>query len=101
MHDASARRLGVDDTTLDALADYARDPSFTPRERAALAASVALTREPRALPPAVRCELEAHYDEGEIVELVSLIAAMNALTRLSNVLGVEPKGTSINPGTRL
>jgi AhpD family alkylhydroperoxidase len=85
-HAEMAASLGVDRETLDDLTDYARSERFSPAERAALAAAVALTREPRALPPAVRADLEAHYDAGEIVEIVAAIGLTNYLSRASNAL---------------
>jgi alkylhydroperoxidase family enzyme len=81
-----ARRLGVDDRTLDDLVDYARSDAFSAGEKAILSAAVALTREPRALPPAVAESLREHYDEGEIIEIVTTIALFNALNRLTNAL---------------
>lgn len=84
-----AAELGVDSDTLNDLWDYARSERFTDAQKAALAAAVALTREPRALPPAVRAELQANYDEGGIAEILSTIAAFNALNRISNALGTE------------
>ncbi len=85
-HQDYARELGVSQTQLDALFDYNRSPEFDDAERAALSAAVALTREPRALPPAVRSALEAHYDEGQRVEIVSTIGLFNYLNRSSNAL---------------
>ena len=85
-HVAYAQRLGVSKQKLDALFDYARDESFDDSQRAALAAAVALTREPRALPPAVRLQLQQHYDEGEIYELLNAIGVANYLTRVNNAL---------------
>jgi AhpD family alkylhydroperoxidase len=85
-HAEMARSLGVDKATLDDLENYARSERFSPAERAALAATVALTREPRALPPAVRADLEAHFDAGEIVEIVAAIGLTNYLSRASNAL---------------
>lgn len=82
-----AAELGVDADTLNALWDYARSDRFSEPQKAALAAAVALTREPRALPPAVRDRLREHYDDGEIVEIFSTIAAVNGLNRISNALG--------------
>jgi uncharacterized peroxidase-related enzyme len=84
-----AAQLGADADTLNALWDYARSDRFDDAQKAALAAAVALTREPRALPPAVRAELQAHYDEGQIAEILSTIATINALNRISNALGTE------------
>jgi alkylhydroperoxidase family enzyme len=85
-HSDYAVELGVPQAQLDALFDYARSDAFADAERAALSAAVALTREPRALPPAVRAALEAHYDEGQRVEIVSAIGLFNYLNRSSNAL---------------
>lgn len=83
---ASARRLGASTAKLNEIWDSARSSLYDRGEKAALAAAVALTREPRALPQAVRGELEAVYDSGQIVEIVAAIAAFNALVRVSNAL---------------
>ncbi len=93
VHEEIALSLGVDEATLSTLGDFATSPQFGDAERAALAATVALTREPRALPPAVSQALRANYDEGEIVEILAIIGANNYVSRLSNSLGLrrEPK----------
>ena len=65
---ALARESGATPEMLTALWDFARSDLFTGAQRAALAAAVALTREPRALPEAVRAALEQYYDQGEILE---------------------------------
>jgi AhpD family alkylhydroperoxidase len=85
-HAEVAQQLGVDAATLGELGEFARSVRFVPAERAALAAAVALTREPRALPQAVREQLEQHFDAGEIVEIVAVIGLHNYLTRASNAL---------------
>jgi AhpD family alkylhydroperoxidase len=85
-HAEMARELGVDGATLEQLGDFARSDRFSEKERAALAAAVALTREPRALPPPVREQLERYYDAGGIVEIVAVIGLHNYLTRASNAL---------------
>lgn len=85
-HSDYAIELGVPQAQLDTLFDYTRSTEFDDAERAALSAAVALTREPRALPPAVRSALEAHYDEGQRVEIVSAIGLFNYLNRSSNAL---------------
>ncbi|MGA8533671.1 MAG: carboxymuconolactone decarboxylase family protein [Candidatus Tumulicola sp.] len=85
-HSATAMRLGVDRVALEELGDFARSDRFSPSERAALSAAVALTREPRALPEPVRAALELHYDAGEIVEIVAGIGLYNYVTRANNAL---------------
>ncbi len=88
-HRRRAAELGVDAETLNALWDYARSDRFTDAQKAALGAAVALTREPRALPEAVRAQLQAHYDEGEIAEILCAIGAFNYLNRVSNALQTQ------------
>lgn len=85
-HGEMAAQLGIDRDTLDELGDFARSGRFSAPERAALAACVALTREPRALPPAVRADLDLHYDAGAIAEIVATIGLYNYLTRANNAL---------------
>lgn len=89
VHEEIAAHVGVDTETLAQLGEFARSDRFSPAERAVLSATVALTREPRALPPALREELSAHYEAGEIVEIVSAIALYNGISRLSNALGID------------
>ena len=84
-HAEMAQSLGVDratstiyGTTREATAF--RLPSarrWPPRSR---------SRASRARCPAVREALEAHYDAGEIVEIVAAIGLTNYLSRASNVL---------------
>ena len=73
VHEEIALKLGIEMQTLAELGDFARSERFTPAERAALTATVSLTREPRALPPTVLEQLRGHYDEGEIVEILAVI----------------------------
>ncbi len=89
VHEEIASKLGIDTETLESLGDFARSSHFSGAERAALSATVALTREPRALPPAVWNDLRAHYDEGECVEILAVIGANNYVSRLSNALDLS------------
>lgn len=90
VHEEIARGLGVDEATLATLGDFARSPHFSVAERAALAATVALTREPRALPPPVWDGLRATYDEAGCVEVIAAIGLNNYLSRAINALQLQP-----------
>lgn len=94
VHEEIARSLGVDEATLASLGDFATSPNFSGGERAALAATVALTREPRALPAAIWEQLRASYDEGEIVEVLASIGLNNYISRVTNALGLVPPPSS-------
>lgn len=66
------------------------DRLFDPAERAALALTIAMTREIR-VPDAVFTELHRHLDERQVVELVGVVAAYNMVSRFLVALGVEPE----------
>ncbi len=74
---------------LDELWDFARNPKFTDAERAALAAAVAITREPRGLPESVWQDLRNHFDDGEIVEILCAVGLFNYFNRFNNALQME------------
>ena len=95
VHEEIARKLGIDTATLEDLSDYARSPHFSGAERAALSATVSLTREPRALPPPVQNDLRQHYDESEIAEILAVIGANNYVSRLSNALDLAPSNSEL------
>lgn len=94
-HTETARALGVDPQTLEDLADFARSERFSAAERAALQAAVALTREPRGLPPAVTAELARYFDAGRVVEIVAAIGLHNYLARLNNGLRTLEDGDAV------
>jgi AhpD family alkylhydroperoxidase len=97
VHEEIARGLGVDEATLAELGSFATSERFDDAERAALSATVALTREPRALPPAVSAALRANYDEAGVIEVLACIGLNNYVSRLSNALGLQPPA----PATRV
>ncbi|HET7814010.1 MAG TPA: hypothetical protein VFL13_06525 [Candidatus Baltobacteraceae bacterium] len=85
-HRKRARELGADAEMLTQLWDSARSERYDAAQRAALAAAISLTREPRAMPPAVREMLESHYDAEQMYELLSAIALENYRNRMDNAL---------------
>jgi AhpD family alkylhydroperoxidase len=89
VHEEIARGLGVDQATLTELGDFATSERFSDAERAALQATVALTREPRALPVPVWDALRASYDEAACVEVLAAIGLNNYLSRMSNALSLR------------
>lgn len=88
-HRGAARRAGVSVEKLNDIWDFAKSERFDDAERAALAAAVALSREPRALPPAVWTELRAHYTHPQVAEILCAIGAANYVARLRNAFDSE------------
>lgn len=97
-HRGRARRLGASSGMLNEIWDSARSNEYTSAQKAALAAAVALTREPRGLPEAVWNGLREHYDDAQIAELLCVIGMGNYLDRVSNALQTEITHPSTGSG---
>jgi AhpD family alkylhydroperoxidase len=84
MHTADARKQGETEERLYLLDAWRESPPYTPRKRAALAWTEALTlvADTRA-PDEVYEELRAHFTEQEHVNLTLLIVAINGWNRLN------------------
>lgn len=85
-HRRTARALGADAKMLNDLWNNAGSERYTAAQKAALAAAVAITREPRGLPDALWDDLKAHYSDAQIVELLCAIGVANYRNRVENAL---------------
>ena len=95
-HTALARQLGVIEELLDAL--YHIDTHrhlFTARELAALRFAEIMTTSGRDVDEALWDVLQAHFDDGEIVELASVIGLFNFFNRYADALRILPAETKI------
>ncbi|ACG78310.1 alkylhydroperoxidase AhpD core protein [Phenylobacterium zucineum HLK1] len=84
MHTQDARKAGESEARLHLLAAWRESSLYTPRERAALAWTEALTRVGDTGAPDADYEaLEPHFSETEIVWLTMLIVTINGWNRLA------------------
>jgi AhpD family alkylhydroperoxidase len=92
LHTRDARKLGESDERLHLLAAWRETAIYTPRERAALGWTEALTllTEGHA-PDAVYEEVRAQFSEEEVANLSLAIAVINAWNRLAVGLRFVPK----------
>lgn len=91
LHLARLVRDKLGTAKFEALAEYASSPAFSERERAALAFAEQATRG-RQVDDATFRELEKHFGEREIVELVWVNALANYFNLISAPLGFESDG---------
>lgn len=97
MHTKDARAAGESEQRLYAVPVWRETPFFTPRERAALAWTEAVTEIGRAgVPDDVYDAARAHFDEAELVRLTMAVIAINGWNRLavafhSEVGSYQPK----------
>jgi AhpD family alkylhydroperoxidase len=91
MHTSDARKAGESERRLYAVAVWRETPFFSPRERAALAWTEALTRLSQQPPlDAEFAALREHFSEREMVDLSLAIAAINSWNRLAVGFGAQP-----------
>ena len=84
MHTKDARAIGEDEQRLHLVAVWRETPSFTPRERAALAWTEALTLLPETgAPDDVYDAMAGEFDPAEQVALTLAIIAINGWNRLA------------------
>lgn len=94
-HTALARQLGVSEELLDAL--YHIDEHrqlFTEQELVALRFAEMMTTGARDIDEVLWDELQAHFDDGEIVELATVIGLFNFFNRFADALKILPPATS-------
>jgi AhpD family alkylhydroperoxidase len=86
-HAPLARKAGMSDEKVEALKAEVPDAVFTPRERAVLALTDAMTREIQ-VPDAIFEPLRAYFDTRALLELVATVAAYNMVSRLLEALRI-------------
>ena len=91
MHTKDARVAGEGEQRLYAVPVWRETPFFTPRERAALAWTEAVTAIGReGVPDELFDEARRHFSESELVDLTMAVVAINAWNRLSISFRAEP-----------
>ncbi len=86
-HTALAKQLGVTEELLDAM--YRIDTHrhlFSERELAALRFAEIMTTSARDVDEELWDELQAHFDDGEIVEIATVIDLFNFFNRFADAL---------------
>jgi AhpD family alkylhydroperoxidase len=90
MHSKDLRRLGESEQRIYLLNAWRESPLYTPKERAALAWTDALTLVSQThAPDAVYNEVREHFDDKELVDLTTLIGMINLWNRLAISLRYE------------
>lgn len=89
-HQATAlANLGVAAEKLAALPEFETSDLFTEPERAAMRLALAAGSHPNGATPAHFAELRRHHDDGEIVEIVAVIASFGFLNRWHETMATE------------
>ncbi len=91
---AVARRWGITEQELLALAQYETSPLFSELDRLVLGYAVGMSRTPVDVPADLVARLREHLDDAQMVELTHFVALENLRGRFNLALGIEPAGFS-------
>ena len=85
----AAERYGASEKQLQHIWDYRTHTSFSEAERAALDFALAASVVPNSVDQSISENLRQHWDEGEIVEILGVIALFGYLNRWNDSMGTS------------
>jgi len=86
-HSAGASlRLGIPEEKFAAVWDYRTSPLFTEAERVAIEFTVAASSQPNDVTDELFARLKRHWSDGQIVEIVGVIALFGFLNRWNDTM---------------
>ncbi|HRC32054.1 MAG TPA: carboxymuconolactone decarboxylase family protein [Bacteroidia bacterium] len=94
----AADRYGASHTQLENIWEYKTHESFNDAERAALDFAVAASTIPNAVDDAIAENLRAHWNDGEIVEILGVISLFGFLNRWNDSMATELESGAIQSG---
>jgi len=92
-----AKNFGVSEERLAGLWDFRASPLFSEKERVALEFALAAAAQPNAVTDELFAALRRHWSEGEIVELLGVVAMFGFLNRWNDSMAtpLEPVPTGV------
>ena len=96
----AAERYGANHDQLENIWEYKTHPAFNEAERAALDLAFTASTVPNSVADEVAERLRKHWDEGEIVEIMGVIALFGYLNRWNDSMGTEMESGAIESGDK-
>ena len=96
----AAQRYGGSDKRLETIWEFRSSPLYTDAERAALEFAIAASSVPNAVDDEIASELHKHWDDGEIVEILGVIALFGYLNRWNDSIGTTLEDPAAADGDR-
>ena len=96
----AAQRYGGSDERLEAIWDFRSSPLYSDAERAALEFAIAASSVPNAVDDELASNLHEHWDDGEIVEILGVVALFGYLNRWNDSMGTTLEDPAAADGDR-
>lgn len=97
----AAERFGASAARLEALWTYQSSDLFTQAEKAAFDLALAGAMQPSGIDEALVARVRLHWDDGELVELMGVIALFGFLNRWNDGMGTTLESAAKEAGDRL
>ena len=94
----AAERYGAGTAQLENIWEYKTHPAFSEAERAALDLSVAASVIPNSVTDEIAENVRKYWGEGEIVEIMGVIALFGYLNRWNDSMGTEMESGAVESG---
>jgi len=94
----ASERFNASEERLNDVFDFEGSAHYSEAEKAALAFAHAATQVPNAVTPEVGARLQAHWDEGQIVEIMAVVALFGYLNRWNDSMGSALEELPISKG---
>lgn len=96
----AADRYGSEQDRLHHIWDYKTYGAFTDGERAIFDFAIAASQVPNAVTDEIADNLRAHWDEGEIVEILGVVALFGYLNRWNDSMGTQLEDPAADDGEK-
>ncbi len=90
-----AQNFGVSEAKMTDIWTYATSPHYSERERLALDFALAAASQPNAVTDAQFAQLQQHWPEGEIVEILAVVAMFAFLNRWNDTMATPLEAPAI------
>jgi len=94
----AAERYGAQQEQMENVWEYRTHPAFSEAERAALDLAVAASNIPNDVDQSLMDRMNEHWDEGEIVEIMGVVALFGYLNRWNDSMGTVMEPGAIESG---
>lgn len=96
----AAERYGAEEEKMHNIWEYKTHPSFSEGERAAFDLAIAASQVPNAVTDEISDNMRAHWEDGEIVEILGVISLFGYLNRWNDSMGTQLEEPAADSGNK-